>query len=328
MKKVSIIIPAYNSEKYLSKTLVSVGKQTYGNIEIIIVDDGSKDNTLAIARDFQNNNSSVKVISSKNGGTACARNLGLTSAEGDYICFFDSDDIMLPNKIERQVAFLDVHPECELSYSDLYHFIDGTYELFHLAVPRPSGDMLLDVLSHGSFINPNSTMLRRSLFERVGGFDESLIRSEDLGYFLKLGYEKSVVLFQDEVLTLYRIRTNSVSADDILVYEHAVGLFKKYLLQIDINSSYRHLLEKQIYSYEKRLSFSFLKKGMKKEAWKSRPKSVMYSIFLLIGLIFPSILAFKLYSMIKQARFKKRFAHVYNEEVQGYLKEIECKKDF
>jgi hypothetical protein len=136
-----------------------------------------------------------------------------------------------------------------------------------------------------------------------------------------------VVLFQDEVLTLYRIRTNSVSADDTLVYEHAVALFKKYLLQIDEDSNYRKLLEKQVCSYEKRLSFAFLKKGMKREAWKSRPKSIAFSIFLVIGFIFPSTLSAKLYSFIKQVRFKKRFADVYDQEAQNYLKEVESKRD-
>lgn len=105
-KLVSIIIPAYNCEKYISKCINSVVNQTYKNIEIIIIDDGSKDNTLEICNDFAEKNKKIRVFSKENEGVSSARNLGLNEAKGEYINFIDSDDYVEVNYIEKLVENL------------------------------------------------------------------------------------------------------------------------------------------------------------------------------------------------------------------------------
>lgn len=105
-KLVSIIIPAYNCEKYISKCINSVVNQTYKNIEIIIIDDGSKDNTLEICSNFSKKNKKIKVFSKENGGVSSARNLGLSKAKGEFINFIDSDDYVEINYIEKLVENL------------------------------------------------------------------------------------------------------------------------------------------------------------------------------------------------------------------------------
>ncbi|HZX58320.1 MAG TPA: glycosyltransferase family A protein, partial [Mucilaginibacter sp.] len=101
---VSIIIPVYNSEKHLAETISSALEQTWPNKEIIIVDDGSADNSLAIAKSFASEN--VKVFHQPNKGASAARNKGIQEAKGDYIQFLDADDLLMPNKIAAQVKQL------------------------------------------------------------------------------------------------------------------------------------------------------------------------------------------------------------------------------
>ncbi|HAQ0211562.1 TPA: glycosyltransferase family 2 protein, partial [Enterococcus faecium] len=101
--KVSIIIPAYNAEYTISRALESALKQTYSNKEIIVIDDGSKDRTLAICKEYQLNNHEIFIFSQKNSGVSVARNLGIRKADGEFIQFLDADDAMEPNMTEKLI---------------------------------------------------------------------------------------------------------------------------------------------------------------------------------------------------------------------------------
>lgn len=106
--KVSVVVPAYDSEKYIREALDSVLSQTYENLEIIVVDDGSSDHTPEIVR---THHPMIRHIGQKNGGAAKARNLGIGEASGEMIAFLDSDDIRFPTKAEQQVAYFESHPD-------------------------------------------------------------------------------------------------------------------------------------------------------------------------------------------------------------------------
>lgn len=119
---VSIITPAFNAENYIGETIESVKAQSYQDWELIIVDDCSTDNTLAIVKGYTDNDSRIKLIKApQNGGVAKARNLGIEQAQGDYIAFVDSDDLWKPDKLEKQVAFMK-EKGCVLSYTDFQKF--------------------------------------------------------------------------------------------------------------------------------------------------------------------------------------------------------------
>ena len=119
---VSIITPAFNAENYICETIESVKAQSYQDWELIIVDDCSTDNTLAIVKGYTDNDSRIKLIKApQNGGVAKARNLGIEQAQGDYIAFVDSDDLWKPDKLEKQVAFMK-EKGCVLSYTDFQKF--------------------------------------------------------------------------------------------------------------------------------------------------------------------------------------------------------------
>ena len=115
MPRVSVIIPTYNREKYIAETINSVLDQTFSDYEIIVVDDGSADNTERLIREqFADE---VIYLSKPNGGPASARNMGMRVAKGEYIAFLDSDDLWLPEKLAIQTRFMDAHPEIGLTYS-------------------------------------------------------------------------------------------------------------------------------------------------------------------------------------------------------------------
>src|SRR5690242_5160744 len=109
MKKVSIVIPVYGAEQYVSAAVQSAIKQTYKNLEILIIDDGSPDKSIEICQQFTD--SRIKIIRQKNRGLPGARNTGIRHAQGEYIGFLDADDIWLPEKIEKHVEHLDNSPD-------------------------------------------------------------------------------------------------------------------------------------------------------------------------------------------------------------------------
>ncbi len=130
---VSIIVPIYNVEKYLEETLGSVLKQTYTNWELILIDDGSPDRSVEIAKKFLDDQR-IKLISQTNQGVSVARNNGMKACKGTYIAFLDADDIWEVDKLEKQIKVLEASPEIGWVFSDMQAFDDESGELTELAV--------------------------------------------------------------------------------------------------------------------------------------------------------------------------------------------------
>ena len=208
---VSVIIPAFNAEKHIKETIDSALNQTYGNIEVIVVDDGSTDNTRSILNSYIDSGK-IKYIFQENDGLAGARNVGMKNAIGKYISFLDSDDIFLPAKIEKQVSCLDAHKECDVSYCDIWHFFEKTpEEKLSLNYVYYSGSEVFSRLLKKNFINPLTIVMRRSVYERFGGFNESFKRSEDWEYWIRLSWQGASFCFLNERLANYRMRRLSLS---------------------------------------------------------------------------------------------------------------------
>lgn len=153
---VSVIIPAYNSRPFIRETLLSAAAQTYSPIEIIVVDDGSSDGTADYVESLQMPN--VRLIRQSNGGACVARNHGFQESKGDYIKFFDADDILMPDAIEHQVHHIESLAENEISI--------GSYRL-HTHIITPEEDWM------GGFMTP-LPLYRRDVIEMVGGFDPKM----------------------------------------------------------------------------------------------------------------------------------------------------------
>jgi glycosyltransferase involved in cell wall biosynthesis len=205
MPHVSVIIPAYNAEAFIANTLRSVLDQTYRDLEVIVVDDGSTDGTLEVLGQFERQ---VRVHAQANGGVARARNAGVRLATGSWIAFLDADDEWLPHKIERQLACRDV----PMSFTDRYNFgvIGDLPELQSKATPMRGGDVFVPLLRDGNFITLTSVMMRRELFEAMGGFYTGLNGTEDWDLWLRIA-EKHPIGFVDEPLVRYRLHPGGIS---------------------------------------------------------------------------------------------------------------------
>ena len=222
---VSLIIPAYNAGRYLNETISSVLAQTYHAIEVIIIDDGSTDDTATVLAQYKNK-PRVRVIRQENKGVAAARNTALRVAKGEFIALLDADDIFLPNKIERQVAYLKSHPACDVCYCNILHFYDGEPEkTFQLQQNYYSGVEVLPHLVRSFFINPLSVVMRRSAVDRIGFFDERYRGPEDFDFFLRLAYAGAGFDHLPEVLAKYRMRRDSLSYNPRAeIYRKKMGL--------------------------------------------------------------------------------------------------------
>lgn len=168
--KLSVIIASYNHENYINKTLQSVENQTFQDFEIIMIDDGSTDSTVDVAKSVS---SRAKIITQKNQGVDAARNRGIGLAEGEYVCFIDSDDKEIPDRFERQVKKLDNDPELGLVFADVL-IIDSEEKVIAKmsdVYPVLEGNVAERLITDYCFIPFATVMVRRDMFDRTGLFE-------------------------------------------------------------------------------------------------------------------------------------------------------------
>ncbi|MBW4507525.1 MAG: glycosyltransferase [Scytonematopsis contorta HA4267-MV1] len=210
MVKVSIVIPAYNAMTYLPTTIESVFSQSFNDYEMIIVDDGSSDNTLEWVNKITD--ARVRVISQANQGASWARNAGIEHSQGEYIAFLDADDIWHPSKLEKQVDCLDAHPEVGLVYTWTELIDSKGLSTGRVFFNNDEGNIWQVLTQHNIIECGSVAMVRRACFEKVGLFDLNLSRSyvEDWDMWLRIAtcYPFKVV---KEALVFYRQHTNSSS---------------------------------------------------------------------------------------------------------------------
>ena len=217
---VSVVIPAFNAEKYIDKTLQSVLKQTFQDFEIVVVDDGSTDNTRVILERYSER---VICLSNDHRGPANSRNRGLDAARGSLIAFLDADDLWLPQKLQRQVSVARQNQECGLITCDAQVF-DERGILAHSSKARQpiaNGDVLRQLLS-SNWVGTSCAMVPKKCFAKVGNFDEEPFRwGEDWIMWLKIAAEYPVH-FIDQVLVQYRVHPKSYS--NVTADKHFVDL--------------------------------------------------------------------------------------------------------
>ncbi|MFG6099201.1 glycosyltransferase family A protein [Leptothoe sp. ISB3NOV94-8A] len=224
MKKVSIVIPLYNTEKYVRLALESALAQTYQNLEIIVVDDGSTDEGVTICQQFTDDR--IRIIQQENRGLSGARNTGIRHAEGEYVAFLDADDLWVPEKVERHVEHFEKRPEIGISFS-YSTFIDengtplGIYQISKVSQITP-----LDILCRTPIGNGSAAVFRKEVFEnikfpvQVDGiieehyFDEAFRESQDVECWMRVAIKtKWIMEGLAEPLTLYRVNSKGISAN-------------------------------------------------------------------------------------------------------------------
>ena len=210
MPRISVVIPVHNRVDLIRETLQSVAAQTYRDFEVIVVDDGSTDGTPQILAEFLPDIRIIQQAHAGQGG-ATARNAGIRVATGEFIAFLDSDDLWLPQKLERQVTEFQRAPELAWSYTDMEAFdsVTGT-TLYRQSGSRRlyEGDILVPLFLQ-MFVPLVTTMVRREVFARIGEFRPSP-KGTDYDMLLRIAAEYPVGLVP-EVLTRYRVHPQSVT---------------------------------------------------------------------------------------------------------------------
>lgn len=209
MARVSVIIPAYNAAAFVRDTLDSALAQTHADLEVIVVDDSSTDNTPQVLAEYGDR---IRVHRQPNGGVASARNTGARIATGDWVAFLDADDVWLPRKVEAQIAAAG---QCPWVYTNRFNFGErGPLPEVQTDVTVMSeGDVFVPLLRRGNFITVSSVMIRKPLFEQLGGFYHQKGGCEDWDMWLRVSGQSHPIRYVGEPLVGYRFTPTSMSAN-------------------------------------------------------------------------------------------------------------------
>ena len=247
MPLVSVIIPLYNSESFISNAVESILNQTYSNIEVIVINDGSTDNSYGEVKKYESKK--VKIFSQENKGASAARNLGLKHARGAYIQFLDADDYLSNNKIERQVNILIDNPDKVALCSTVY-FFDGEdflkkpiFDEWYNKNSNNPVDFLIKLYggiesNNGGMIQPNAWLSPRKIIDKAGQWNEELSLDDDGEFFCRVLLASSGVLFVESAVNYYRKFRNGKNLSSQKTYTGLKSLFdacymkKNYILAI------------------------------------------------------------------------------------------------
>jgi len=202
MPKISVIIPTYNRAMLLRSAINSVLSQTYDDYEIIVIDDGSTDDTAEVVKEFPADK--LRYVFQENNGRSAARNNGIKIARGEYIAFLDSDDLFLPTKLELQAQFLDNNPDYGLVYS-FAKTVDESGKLLHQYFYEGdlSGWIYPDLLSlRNNVITTPTVMVRAQIIAELGGFDETMDICEDLDLWCRIARTYEVMQIRQHLASI------------------------------------------------------------------------------------------------------------------------------
>lgn len=291
---VSIIIPAYNAEKFIAEALDSVCTQTYRPLEIIVIDDGSKDKTADVVKNYQEINTQtfkqcdLFYYYQENGGPSCARNTGIQKTRGKYITFLDADDLWPKEKLQKQVDLMETHKNVVLLFGDVKRFSEAkgsadsmfvrrgiTRELFgdHFYVKNAYQKLLIR-----NYIPTGTVIIRREYFKNGELFDENLRCVEDWDLWLRIAMNNAIA-YSTNVWEFKRDHKSNISNNvenmaraEIEVLKKHNKLFHSYLKNQSIN--FRHYLGDSYLN----LGIHYLKHSQFRKARVAFLKSTYYKI--------------------------------------------------
>ncbi|MEQ9370217.1 MAG: glycosyltransferase [Coleofasciculus chthonoplastes F3-SA18-01] len=259
MVTISVIIPVYNGEKTIRETIESVRGQTFTDLEIIVINDGSTDSTLDILATIPDPR--LKIFSYPNANQAVSRNRGISHATGEFIAFLDADDLWTPDKLEAQLNALQQNPQAALVYSWTNSVNESGEFIRRGSYVSDNGDvyaklLLVDFLENGSI-----PLIRRQALAEVGNFDPSLTPAEDWDMWLRLASRYPFVVVP-RVQILYRVSADSASTNVTRMESACWRVIEKaftqapdslqYLKQDSIANIYKYLTFKVLQGYPNR----------------------------------------------------------------------------
>ena len=243
MPAISVIIPVFNAESYISETLESVINQTFKDIEIICVDDGSSDNSLKILEEYKLKDNRIKVISQNNSWVVVARNNAIKNAEGEYIYPLDSDDIIDSTLLEKEYAAIS-SGKGDIITCNVQIFGKESYEMY---LPKPSK---LNMSCHNCLVN--AALFRKDLFDRAGGYDPSFSKGlEDYDLWLNLIFNHGAKIYRiPEILFFYRQKNLNESRNEQQIKFYYDNLIRKLHCKYREMKKYKRLRKILNYIYQ------------------------------------------------------------------------------
>jgi glycosyltransferase involved in cell wall biosynthesis len=310
---VSILITTFNSERYIREALESALSQSYRNIEVVVVDGGSTDGTRGIIESCPDGRLRA-MFPGKRLGIKEARNVLFREARGQFITFLDADDVYLPRKVEEEIAFLETCPEFAAVYCDLRYFFDGApQKLYRHRYKFPSGDLFRELLEK-MFITNTTFMFRRSVYEALGGYDESLGMVEDWDYFLRMARAGFKIGFLDKDLVRFRLRwdNNTRFENQLVIQESALKIFERLQGEMSEEERRKYPIDAAVARRKIRVIVLYLAEGRRGDAWRlSVGLPLLWMVVTCLGMaaasVFPAALLRRVLGALWEQKRKNLF---------------------
>ncbi|MGI8351375.1 glycosyltransferase family 2 protein [Niallia circulans] len=226
-KKISIVIPTFNRSDLLVKAIKSVQAQGYENIEIVVVDDCSTDDTRKVVEKL--NDKRIKYIKHKeNMGGAVARNTGIQNSSGEYIAFLDSDDTWLSNKLKKQIEVFSENPEVGLVYTG-FQLRDMDNNLIKDKVPKCKGWLLPSLLKSNCVGTTSTIMVKRSAIQNVNGFDPNLPSCQDWDLYIRLSQHIKFDYVEESLVVFFQHKGNRITTNNKSALNGYITIYKNYV---------------------------------------------------------------------------------------------------
>lgn len=251
----SVIIPAYNAEPFIRNSIQSVLAQTVDDFEIVVVDDGSKDNTKEVIKSIEDLR--IRYIYQENAGVSAARNKGIQSAKGEYVCFLDADDLWKPNHLEVLTNLINKYPEASV-YLTGYEILLHNGKTILKCCPLVNGDMqshnvFKQIWEHGYFIHTNSIACKSAAFNTVGLFEVGIKNGEDDDMWYRLFSFFSAAISREITTTYIRENSNAtvkrMFVDNWVFLQRVDQIMGSPVVSSEKKDYLRHLLEQRKLSF-------------------------------------------------------------------------------
>jgi len=271
--KVSVIVPTYNRANRLEGTLRSIVSQTYQDFELIVVDDGSTDNTSKVIESFP---SAQYLPMKKNSGVSKARNIGLACAKGEFICFLDSDDLWKEKKLEIQIHWMESNTDNQVCYTDEIWVRNGVRVNQMNKHRKYTGDIFRHCLAL-CIVSPSSVMIRAKLFNEIGNFDESLPACEDYDLWLRIAAKYAFHFIEEPLIIKQGGHGDQLSRKYWGMDRFRVAALKKLLDQNSLDQEKLKLTRSSLVEKCSVLIQGFKKRGKKEDEFFYRAIVNKYS---------------------------------------------------
>lgn len=239
---VSVIIPVYNGEKFIAECLESVYAQTWHPLEVIIVDDGSTDNSLAIVEQLPGEK---RIICQNNLDVSAARNTGVRQSNGDFIAFLDQDDVWLPDKLNKQMDIFKQYPEIDLVFTDLIKFYESGKEHHardkHKLALKLNHNNLFSTLIRKNLLMPSEVVVKKASFNIAGGFDENFRTCGDYEMWLRMAGLGMKFHYIPEVLLKYRQHGSNAAKNTEIMFQDRINAVTKIFSFPELRPEHRKL---------------------------------------------------------------------------------------